>query len=189
MLYAGLMLTPEGPRLVEYNVRFGDPEAQALLPLLDCDLAGVALSAAHGRLDRDDVGMRPGAACAVVAAAAGYPSEPRTGDAVTLPTDAQLVGALLFPAGLRDGRTSGGRVLAVTGIGDDLRAARAHAYAAIAQVSYAGMQYRRDIGRRAPGAALPSYASAGVDIAEGNRTVAQMSERSDPAILAHAHVA
>jgi phosphoribosylaminoimidazole synthetase len=118
--------------------------------------------------------VRPGAACAVVAAAAGYPSEPRTGDAVTLPTDAELDGALLFPAGLRDGRTSGGRVLAVTGIGDDLRAARAAAYAAIARVSYAGMQYRRDIGWRAPGAALPSYAAAGVDIAEGNRTVAQM---------------
>ena len=139
VLYAGLMLTPDGPRLVEYNVRFGDPEAQALLPLLDCDLAAVALSATHGRLDRDDVGVRPGAACTVVAAAAGYPSEPRTGDAVTLPTDAQLDGALLFPAGLRDGRTSGGRVLAVTGIGDDLPAARAHAYAAIAQ-----RQLRRD---------------------------------------------
>jgi phosphoribosylamine--glycine ligase/phosphoribosylaminoimidazole synthetase len=174
VLYAGLMLTPDGPRLVEYNVRFGDPEAQALLPLLDCDLAAVALTATQGRLGNGDVVVRPGAACTVVAAAAGYPDEPRTGDAITWPTDAQLDGALLFTAGMRDGRTSGGRVFAVTGVGDDLPAARANAYAALEHVGFAGMQYRRDIGWRAPGAALPSYAAAGVDIAEGNRAVAQM---------------
>jgi phosphoribosylamine--glycine ligase/phosphoribosylaminoimidazole synthetase len=174
VLYAGLMLTPDGARLVEYNVRFGDPEAQALLPLLDCDLAAVALAATRGRLVDVDVAVRPGAACAVVAAAAGYPAAPRTGDAVTLPTDELLGGALLFTAGLRDGRTSGGRVLAVTGVGDDLAAARAQAYAAIEHVGFAGMQYRRDIGWRAPGATLASYAAAGVDIAEGNRAVARM---------------
>jgi phosphoribosylamine--glycine ligase/phosphoribosylaminoimidazole synthetase len=174
VLYAGLMLTADGPRLVEYNVRFGDPEAQALLPLLDCDLAAVALAATHGNLDEVDIAVRPGAACTVVAAAAGYPREPRPGDVVTLPADAQLDGALLFTAGMRDGRTSGGRVLAVTGVGDDLRAARAHAYAAIERVNFAGMQYRRDIGWRAPGAALASYAAAGVDIAEGSRAVARI---------------
>jgi phosphoribosylamine--glycine ligase/phosphoribosylaminoimidazole synthetase len=174
VLYAGLMLTADGPRLVEYNVRFGDPEAQALLPLLDCDLAAVALAAAQRRLDSAAVVVRRGAACTVVVAAAGYPSEPRTGDAVTLPTEAQLDGALLFAAGMRDGRTSGGRVLAVTGVGDDLPAARAHAYAAIGHIGFAGMQYRRDIGWRAPGATLRSYAAAGVDIAEGNRAVAGM---------------
>jgi phosphoribosylamine--glycine ligase/phosphoribosylaminoimidazole synthetase len=176
VLYAGLMLTPDGPRLVEYNVRFGDPEAQALLPLLDSDLAALALAATHGYLGEVPVAISPGAACTVVAAAAGYPGDPRAGDAVTLPTEEQLDGALLFPAGIRDGRTSGGRVLAITGLGDDLAAARAHAYAAIEHVAFAGMHYRRDIGWRAPGSTLASYAAAGVDIAEGNRAVATMRD-------------
>ncbi|MGH9135463.1 MAG: phosphoribosylamine--glycine ligase, partial [Acidimicrobiales bacterium] len=174
VIYAGLMITPDGPRLVEYNVRFGDPEAQVVLPLLDADLATLALAATQGRLADAHVAIRPGAACTVVAAAAGYPGEPRTGDPVTLPTEEQLGGALLFPAGLADGHTSGGRILAVTGIGDDLAAARSQAYAAIEHVSFAGLQYRRDIGWRAPGAELASYAAAGVDIAEGNRAVTRM---------------
>ena len=93
-----------------------------------------------------------------------------------MPADDQLDGALIFPAGLRDGRTSGGRVLAVTGLGADLAAARAQAYAAVGHVDFAGMQYRRDIGWRAPGAVLTSYAAAGVDIAEGNRAVATMRD-------------
>ena len=173
-LYAGLMLTVGGPRLVEYNVRFGDPEAQAVLPLLDSDLAAIALAATRGRITDTELLIRPGASCTVVAAAAGYPDAPRTGDAVTLPTDEQLDGAVLFPAGLRDGRTSGGRVLSVTGLGDDLAAARDNAYAAIERVEFAGMQYRRDIAWRAPGAELTSYAAAGVDIGEGNRAVAEM---------------
>ena len=173
-LYAGLMLTAEGPRLVEYNVRFGDPEAQAVLPLLDGDLAEIALAATSGRLADVDVSIRSAAACTVVAATTGYPNAPRTGDVVTLPTPDQLDGALLFPAGLVDGVTSGGRVLSVTGLGEDLAAARANAYTAIEGVDFAGMQYRRDIGWRAPGAALTSYAAAGVDIAEGNRAVTEM---------------
>jgi phosphoribosylamine--glycine ligase/phosphoribosylaminoimidazole synthetase len=176
VVYAGLMLTPDGPRLVEYNVRFGDPEAQALLPLLDTDLAAHALAATRGELAGTDVRLRPGAACAVVVAAAGYPAAARTGDAVALPTAEQLGDALLFPAALADGRTSGGRVLAVTGLGADLAAARASAYAAIDHVACDGMQVRRDICWRAPGAALASYAAAGVDIAEGNRAVARLRE-------------
>ncbi len=174
VLYAGLMLTAEGPRLVEYNVRFGDPEAQVLLPLLDGDFASIALSATRGRLVDTELSIRPGAACTVVVAAAGYPGDPHLGNTVTMPADDQLAGALIFPAGLRDGRTSGGRVLAVTGLGADLAAARAQAYAAVGHVDFAGMQYRRDIGWRAPGAVLTSYAAAGVDIAEGNRAVATM---------------
>jgi phosphoribosylamine--glycine ligase/phosphoribosylaminoimidazole synthetase len=174
VLYAGLMITADGPRLVEYNVRFGDPEAQVLLPLLDGDLAAIALAAARGRIADAEVSIRAGAACTVVAAAAGYPGEPRLGDAVTTPTAEQLDDTLLFPAGLRKGRTSGGRVLAVTGLGHDLASARARAYWAIEQVDFAGMQYRRDIGWRAPGAALTSYAAAGVDISEGNRAVKEM---------------
>jgi phosphoribosylamine--glycine ligase/phosphoribosylaminoimidazole synthetase len=175
-LYAGLMLTADGPRLVEYNVRFGDPEAQVMLPLLDADLAALALAATQGALDSVLFATKPGAACTVVAAAAGYPASPTLGDAVTLPTERQLAGALVFPAGLTEGRTSGGRVLAVTGLGDDLGAARDAAYAAMSHVRFDGMHYRRDIAWRAPGAALASYASAGVDIAEGNRAVEQMKD-------------
>ncbi len=170
VLYAGLMLTPDGPRLVEYNVRFGDPEAQAVLPLLECDLAELALAATRGELGGADVTVAPGVACTVVAAAPGYPDAPVLGAPVTVTTD-----ALVFPAGLRDGVVTGGRVLAVTGLGDDLAAARAAAYAGIAGVHFDGMQVRRDIGWRAPGAGLASYAAAGVDIDEGNRAVARMS--------------
>ena len=173
-LYAGLMLTADGPRLVEYNVRFGDPEAQAVLPLLDSDLASISLAATRGRISDAQLSIRPGAACTVVAAAAGYPQAPRIGDTVALPTDDLLDGAVVFPSGLIDGRTAGGRVLAVTGLGEDLASARHNAYAAIQQIEFAGMQYRRDIGWRAPGATLASYAAAGVNIAEGNRAVTEM---------------
>jgi phosphoribosylamine--glycine ligase/phosphoribosylaminoimidazole synthetase len=171
VLYAGLMLTPDGPRLVEYNVRFGDPEAQAVLPLLRTDLAAVALAATRGDVGAVPLELEPGAACTVVAAAAGYPERPRVGDVVTV---GEVGDALVFPAGLTHGRTSGGRVLAVTGLGPDLAAARSAAYAAMAAISFDGMQVRRDIGWRAPGATLRSYADAGVDIDEGNRAVARL---------------
>jgi len=173
VLYAGLMLTADGPRLVEYNVRLGDPEAQAVLPLLTCDLGALALAATEGRLADVPLTVRDGAACTVVAAAAGYPERPELGEPVLVLAD-ELDGAIVFPAGIADGHTSGGRVLAVTGIGTDLGAARARAYEGIEKVAFAGMQFRRDIGWRAPGASLASYAAAGVDIAEGNRAVAQM---------------
>ncbi len=171
VLYAGLMLTPDGPRLVEYNVRFGDPEAQAVLPLLRTDLAALALAATRGEIGSVPLELASGAACTVVAAAAGYPDRPRLGDPVAIGDTGD---ALVFPAGMADGRTTGGRVLAVTGLGPDLAAAREAAYAAMAQVSFDGMQVRRDIGWRAPGAELRSYAAAGVDIDEGNRAVAKL---------------
>jgi phosphoribosylamine--glycine ligase/phosphoribosylaminoimidazole synthetase len=180
VLYAGLMLTPDGPRLVEYNVRFGDPEAQAVLPLLRTDLATLALAAANGDLGSVPLELEPGAACTVVAAAAGYPGTPQVGDPILTTlrpaerASATSESSLLFPAGMAGGRTTGGRVLAVTGLGPDLAAAREAAYAAIAEVSFDGMQVRRDIGWRAPGAELGSYAAAGVDIDEGNRAVAQL---------------
>ena len=182
VLYAGLMLTADGPRLIEYNVRFGDPETQAVLALLETDLAQLALAATRGELASVPLRLIDGAACTVVAAAAGYPGEPTTGAAVTIPgellnddaLDDGAGAAVVFEAGMRDGQVSGGRVLAVTGIGADLGAARDAAYAAIARVHFDGMQYRRDIGWRAPGAQLRSYAAAGVDIDEGERAVDAM---------------
>ena len=161
VLYAGLMLTADGPRLVEYNVRFGDPEAQAVLPLLRSDLAALALAATEGRLADVAVDIADGAACTVVAASPGYPDAPVVGKPVlTTPgitersCDSEESRALLFPAGMADGVTTGGRVLAVTGLGPDLAAARAAAYEAMAGIEFDGMQVRRDIGWRAPGATL-----------------------------------
>lgn len=175
VLYAGLMLTDRGPRLVEYNCRLGDPEAQAVLPLIRSDFAAHALACTHGELAAERLETTSGAAVAVVAAAAGYPQSPRTGDDVDLPVGDVLV----FDAGLvRDahGRatTSGGRVLAVTGLGTTLAQARAAAYDAMAGVRFDGMQVRRDIGWRAPGATVTSYAAAGVDIDKGAMAVDQM---------------
>jgi phosphoribosylamine--glycine ligase/phosphoribosylformylglycinamidine cyclo-ligase len=172
VLFAGLMLTAAGPRLIEFNCRFGDPEAQAVLPLLESDLAELALACTRGQLAAHPVTVRSGAACTVVAAAAGYPGPPSLGAAVTLGELGD--DALLFPAGLVDGVVAGGRVLAVTGLGGDLGAAREAAYRAMTAVAFDGMQYRRDIGWRAPGARLVSYAAAGVDIDEGARAVEGM---------------
>jgi phosphoribosylamine--glycine ligase/phosphoribosylaminoimidazole synthetase len=183
VLYAGLMLTADGPRLVEYNCRFGDPETQAVLPLLTSDLAELALACTRGKLASLPIEIRDGAACTVVAAAPGYPDTPSLGAPIRLTgfvttewANSSTIepDAILFPAGVHDGRTAGGRVLAVTGVGADLAAARATAYRGMDGVSFANMQVRRDIGWRAPGAMLGSYASTGVDIDEGNRAVAKM---------------
>ena len=181
VLYAGLMLTADGPRLVEYNVRFGDPEAQAVLPLLRSDLAALALAATEGRLADVALDIVDGAACTVVAASAGYPDTPVVGKPVLMTPgiaerswDSEESRALVFPAGMADGVTTGGRVLAVTGLGPDLAAARAAAYEAMAGIRFDGMQVRRDIGWRAPGATLRSYAAAGVDIDAGTRAVDQI---------------
>jgi phosphoribosylamine--glycine ligase/phosphoribosylaminoimidazole synthetase len=183
VLYAGLMITSDGPRLIEYNCRFGDPETQAVLPLLKSDLAQLALACTRHEVTSVPLEIRDGASCTVVAAAPGYPADPHTGAAVTLRgfsttewanASETEPDAILFPAGVRDGRTAGGRVLAVTGVGDDLAAARAAAYRGLDGISFPNMQVRRDIGWRAPGALLRSYAATGVDIDEGNRAVDQM---------------
>ncbi len=172
VIFAGLMLTADGPRLIEYNVRFGDPEAQAVLPLLETDLAQLAKACTDGRLADVPVTVKEGAALTVVAAAAGYPTSPSGGAAITDRGDLQ--GTIRFDAGVDDERVAGGRVLAVTGVGDDLAAARDLAYRRIGRISFDGMQVRRDIGWRAAGASLSSYASAGVDIDEGARAVDRM---------------
>jgi len=184
VLYAGLMLTADGPKLLEYNCRFGDPEAQTVLPLLTDDLAELALACCRGELGDRHI-RSAGAACTVVAAAAGYPAAPVTGAAIDFGDES--TDALMFHAGTDGDRVTGGRVLAVTGLGDNLGTARAHAYSRMSSVQFDGMQVRRDIGWRAIGAGLTSYAAAGVDIDEGTRAVDQMKaavERTHgPAVL------
>lgn len=151
VLYAGLMLTPDGPRVLEFNARFGDPETQALLPLLDGDLLEIMLASIDGRLSHDLVRWRPGAAVCVVLAAEGYPAQPRRGDSITLP-ESLPDNTLIFHAGtaLRDQQvvTAGGRVLSVVGLGESFAAAQERAYALADQIEFAGKQLRRDIGAR-----------------------------------------
>ncbi|HEX3620680.1 MAG TPA: phosphoribosylamine--glycine ligase [Acidimicrobiales bacterium] len=154
VLYAGLMLCAGGPKVVEFNVRFGDPEAQAVLPRYTGDLAALLAEAAAGRLASAPA-FDDRAAVTVVLATEGYPVAPRTGDVIEGLDKADAVDdVLVFRAGVdrdAEGRyvTAGGRVLDVTGLGDDLAAARDAAYAAVAHLSWPGMQYRSDIARDA----------------------------------------
>ncbi len=171
VLYAGLMLTPDGPKLLEYNCRFGDPEAQTVLPLLTDDLAELALACCRGELGDRHIEFT-GSACTVVAAAPGYPAAPVAGAAIDFGGD--TAEALLFRAGTDGAVVTGGRVLSVTGLGETLTVARSQAYSRMSTISFDGMQVRRDIGWRAIGAGLTSYAAAGVDIDEGTRAVDQM---------------
>jgi phosphoribosylamine--glycine ligase/phosphoribosylaminoimidazole synthetase len=186
VLYAGLMLTADGPRLIEFNCRFGDPEAQAVLPLVDSDLAALALACCNGTLSESSLTIRNGATCTVVAAAPGYPTQPVLGQTID-----GLAGtsddALVFLAGTDGTTVTGGRVLAVTGLGDSLGAARDNAYRRISTIHFDGMHVRGDIGWRAAGAMLSSYAATGVDIDEGTRAVSQMKRAVElthgPAVL------
>jgi phosphoribosylamine--glycine ligase len=150
VLYAGLILTSDGPKLLEYNVRFGDPEAQVVLPRYAGNLAELLEEAASGRLESEPV-FDDRAAVTVVLATDGYPLTPRSGDVIEGLDEADAPDdVLVFRAGVdrdAEGRwvTAGGRVLAVTGMGDDLAAARATAYDAASHISWPGMQYRTDI--------------------------------------------
>ncbi|MCB0994064.1 MAG: phosphoribosylamine--glycine ligase [Acidimicrobiales bacterium] len=158
VLYAGLMLTPAGPKVLEYNVRFGDPETQVVMPRLTSDLAGLLAEAAQGHLVSEPT-FDDGAAVTVVCASEGYPAAPRTGDVIDgLDAAGSVPGATVYYAGVdRDdhGRlvTAGGRVLAVTGRGGSLREARARAYEAVGHVSWPGRHARTDIAEAASSAA------------------------------------
>ncbi|MBW6455519.1 MAG: phosphoribosylamine--glycine ligase [Trueperaceae bacterium] len=151
-LFLGLMLTQMGPRLLEYNVRFGDPELQALVPLLASDAFELLDRAARGRLTDVRPAWRPGACACVVMAAEGYPGPPKTGVTLDLPADLGH-DVVVFHAGTArdaDGRlvSAGGRVLGVTAVGPDAGAAVAGAYAAVDRIGFPGAHVRRDIGRR-----------------------------------------
>ena len=152
VLYAGLMITPDGPKVVEFNCRLGDPEAQAVLPLLDVDLADVFHKLASGRLHEVTLQARAGASACVVLASGGYPGSYEKGFPIRGLDEAQAAGALVFHAGTRRDEdqivTSGGRVLGVTGLGNTLGSALDAAYASAEKIHFEGRQYRRDIGQK-----------------------------------------
>ncbi|MFG1623848.1 phosphoribosylamine--glycine ligase [Kribbella sp. NPDC049227] len=154
LLYAGLALTSRGVRVIEFNCRFGDPETQALLPLLKTPLGGVLYAAATGKLaDQEPLAWQNGSAVAVVVAAKKYPASPRRGDVISGVDQAEADGVHVFHAGTAlDGDdlvTSGGRVLAVSAAGEDLDEARRRAYAAVGQIRIKGSQHRTDIALKA----------------------------------------
>jgi phosphoribosylaminoimidazole synthetase/phosphoribosylamine--glycine ligase len=173
-LFAGIMLTANGPRLLEYNCRFGDPEAQVLLSLLESDLVDLLLACTTGSLKPSHLSIREGSALGVVLASSNYPNTPRTGDIITnLPSTNPLCSVFHGGTETQNGNlvTAGGRVLTCVGVGATLEEARTHAYATASRISFDGVQMRRDIAWRAPGATIKSYASTGVDIDEGTRAV------------------
>ena len=153
-LYCGLMMTCAGPKVIEYNVRFGDPEAQAVMPLIDGDFASVLSAAADGNVAGLSIARREAVSVGVVVAAAGYPGPVKNGSPIAgLDAAARVPDVTVFHAGtaVRDGQivTAGGRVLTVVGTGANYQAAIDRAYEAVALISFDGMQFRRDIGRKA----------------------------------------
>jgi len=148
-LYAGLMMTADGPKVLEFNVRLGDPETQPLMHRLDSPFGEVLLAAATGNLNGISLRWKPEPSVCVVLAAAGYPGQVRTGDLIT---GIETCGADVFQAGTRRGpsglETAGGRVLGVTASGPNLAAAAANAYAAIEKIHFDGMHYRHDIAQK-----------------------------------------
>jgi len=148
-LYAGLMLTEQGPRVLEFNCRFGDPETQSVVPLLEDDLFGALAAAAGGDLRGVELHAAERAAVTVVLAAGSYPEGGDAGSPIEGIAEAESEGALVFHAGtaVRDGRlvTNGGRILAVTATADTLADARDAAYAAVERIHFPGARYRRDV--------------------------------------------
>ena len=152
-LYAGLMITENGPKVIEFNARFGDPETQVVLPLLDSDMAEVMMACVNGNLADLDIQWKDGAAVCVVMAAGGYPQGYRKGDVISGLDKAAELGATVFHAGTaaKDGNivTNGGRVLGVTAIGTDIRKAVDNAYEAVKSIHFDDVHYRNDIAYRA----------------------------------------
>ncbi len=148
-LYAGLMITSEGPKVVEFNCRFGDPETEVVLPMLDGDLAEIMMHCVNGTLSPEDVHWKDGYAVDVVLASEGYPAGHTDGDAICGIEDAQRAGCHIFHAGTKKKSgafvTAGGRVLNVVARGATLREARDKAYEGVSHIQWRGMQYRRDI--------------------------------------------
>ena len=150
ILFLGIMMTAQGPRLLEYNVRFGDPETQAILVRLETDMIDICEAMLDGTLDSIDIKWKQGSSACIVLASEGYPSKPRTGDLIS---GLERVGDVeVFHAGTSaltpdEFYTAGGRVLGVTATGDDLSTALSASYAAVDKISWPGMQYRRDIGK------------------------------------------
>ncbi|KAG0280650.1 hypothetical protein BGZ95_009289 [Linnemannia exigua] len=183
ILFTGIMLTSSGAKVLEYNVRFGDPETEVVLPLLsdDTDLAEVMEACTEGRLDSVRVGIKPGFAATVVVASGGYPGAYPTGKEITLQKTGEDV--IVFHAGttVKDSKlvTSGGRVLAATGVAKDLRTAVDKAYEGVGTIAFDQMFYRKDIAHRAftflaeqtASANQMTYAQAGVSIDAGNLLV------------------
>ena len=149
-LYFGLMLTQDGPKVIEYNCRFGDPETQVVLPLLDCDLLTVMQKTENGTLSESDVRIRDGAACCVIMASDGYPASYQKGFEIRIPEDLRpavsVAGAALEGDKLL---TNGGRVLGVTAVAGTLREAITDAYRMVENISFENAYYRKDIGKKA----------------------------------------
>ena len=152
-LYLGLMITKDGPKVVEFNARFGDPETQVVLPLLDGDLVQIMCACSDGTLADVPIHWKDGAAVCVVLAAGGYPASYEKGNEIHGIADAEKTGALVFHAGTaeKDGKlaTNGGRVLGVVGMGADIASAVHSAYVAAEKISFKDAYYRKDIAHRA----------------------------------------
>jgi len=154
VLYAGLMVTKNGIKVLEFNVRFGDPETQAILPRLKSDLADAMLACIDGTLESIDIKWDNASCISVVCASRGYPDEyEKNKEIIGLEQARKMKDIIIFHAGTKseDGKilTSGGRVLSVTGLGKDIRSAKENAYKAIEKIRFEGMHYRKDIGDRA----------------------------------------
>lgn len=152
-LYAGLMITEDGPKVIEFNARFGDPETQVVLPLLDSDMVEIMTACVKGNLADLDIKWKDEAAVCVVMAAGGYPQSYHKGDVITGLDKAAELGATVFHAGtaIKDGEvvTNGGRVLGVTALGSDIRLAVNNAYQAVKSIQFDNVHYRNDIAYRA----------------------------------------
>ena len=152
VLYVGLMLTDKGPRVVEYNARFGDPETQAVLPLLESDLMEIMMAVRNQTLDRMDIRWKDQAAACIVLASGGYPGKYESGKLITGLDEAEQTGATVYHAGTKMTEagyvTAGGRVLGVTALGESLKAAVDSAYAAARKIHFDGVHMRSDIGSK-----------------------------------------